>query len=245
MSETIWYLKRCPLFERMTPAEARRLEARALMRGFARGEIIYFPAEPGQSVLLLARGRVKIKTVTPDGRETILAFIDAGELFGELALVDGAPRDEYAEAVEPAQVLAIPREEVLWLMARRSDVALHVTKLLGFRLRRVENRLRNILFRSNRERTAALLLELLDSHGERVNDHWEINLRLSHQDLANLIGATRESVTVILGQLQRAGLIEVHRRRIKVLRRARLAAEVSGQAPAAPFPTDTRPLRPS
>jgi CRP/FNR family transcriptional regulator, cyclic AMP receptor protein len=243
MSETIWYLKRCPLFERLTPAEARRLEARALMRSFRPREVIYFPAEPGQTVLLLARGKVKIKAITPDGRETILAFIEAGELFGELAILDGAPRDEFAEAVEAAQVLAIPRDELLWLMGRRPDVALHVTKLLGFRLRRVENRLRNILFRSNRERTVALLLELLESHGQRAGGRWEIRLRLSHQELANLIGATRETVTVTLGQLQREGLIAVQRRRIQVLDRGRLAAEANGSMqpqPSAPRPV-TRP----
>src|SRR5439155_7688767 len=129
-------------------------------------------------------------------REAMLAFIEAGEVFGELALVDSAPREEYAEAVEEARVLAIPREEVLWLMGRRPDVAMHVTKLLGLRRRRIENRLRNILFRSNRERTVALLMELLEAHGQRMaNGGWEIRLRLSHQELANLIGATRETVT--------------------------------------------------
>jgi len=126
---------------------------------------------------------------------------------------------------------------MLWLMGRRSDVALCVTKLLGFRRRRIENRLRNILFRSNRERTVGLLLELTEAYGERVGTHWEIRLQLSHQDLANLIGATRETVTVTLGQLQREGLIEVNRRRIHVLDRGRLTAEGSGQ-------TDVEPYRP-
>jgi CRP/FNR family cyclic AMP-dependent transcriptional regulator len=235
MSETIWYLKRCPLFERLSPAEGQRLEARALARTFAKREIIYFPDDPGQTVLLLARGRVKIKTVTPDGRETIFAFIEAGEVFGELALIDVEPRREFAEAAEDSLVLALPREEVLWLMERRPDVAMHVTKLLGFRRRRIENRLRNILFRSTRERTIALVLELLETHGHRpANGPWEIRLKLSHQELANLIGATRESVTLALGGLQRDGLIAVHRRLIRVPDRARLAAaaEDSGPAPA-------------
>ena len=232
MSEKIWFLKRCPLFEHLAPEECRRLEVRSLERGFRRGEIIYFPSEAGRTVLVLARGRVKIKAVTPDGRETIFAFIEPGELFGELALLDGEPRNEYAEAVEETRALAIPREELLWLMGRRPDVALHVTKLLGFRLRRVENRLRNILFRSNRERIVALLVELLESHGRHEGNAWEIRLRLSHQELANLIGATRETVTVTLGQLQREGLVSVKRRRITVLNRARLAAEASGLEPA-------------
>jgi CRP-like cAMP-binding protein len=231
MSDRIWFLKRCPLFERLTPVESQRLEASSSLRSFARHEIIYFPGEPGQSVLVLARGRVKIKAVTPDGRESILAFINEGELFGELAILDAAPRGEFAEAVEPSQVLAVPREEIAWLMSRQPEVALHVTKLFGFRLRRVENRLRNILFRSNRERVVALLVELLETHGQKDADCWEIGMRLSHQDLANLIGATRETVTVTLGHLQREGLIEVRRQRIRVLKRARLIAEVEAAPP--------------
>jgi CRP/FNR family cyclic AMP-dependent transcriptional regulator len=225
MSETIWFLKRCPLFERLSPGESQRLEACARARTFTKREIVYFPNDPGQTVLLLARGRVKIKAVTPDGHETIFAFIEAGEVFGELALVDAEPRQEFAEAVEDSLVLALPREDVVWLMERRPDVALHVTKLLGFRRRRIENRLRNTLFRSTRERMVALVLELLQTHGQRAtNGPWEIRLRLTHQELANLIGATRESVTLALGRLQRDGLIAVRRRLISVPDRARLAA---------------------
>src|SRR5947209_13939396 len=107
MSEKIWFLKRCGLFESLTPAQQQRIENRAVVRSFKPREIIYFPAEAGQSVLVLLRGRVKIKSVTPDGKETILAFIDEGELFGELAIVDDEPRNEFAEAVVPVQVLAV------------------------------------------------------------------------------------------------------------------------------------------
>src|SRR5260370_29493275 len=100
------------------------------MRTFKRRCLIYLPDEPGQSVLILARGRVKIKDVTPDGKETILAFIDEGELFGELALLDDERRSEYAEAVVDSQVLATPRDDLLWLMAQRPDVALSFTSLV-------------------------------------------------------------------------------------------------------------------
>jgi CRP/FNR family transcriptional regulator, cyclic AMP receptor protein len=234
MNEKIWVLKRCQLFELLTPEECRRLESGAEMRTFRRQEIIYFPTDPGQSVLVLSRGRVKIKSVTVSGKETILTFIEPGEVFGELALLDAEPRREFAEAVEEARVLAMPRGNLLWLMEHRPDVALHVTRLLGFRRRRIENRLRNLLFRSNRERIACLLLELLETYGRPADGGWEIRLRLSHQDLANLIGATRERVTVTLGQLQRAGLIAVSRRRLVVLDRARLTTEAEGVAEPAP-----------
>lgn len=228
MAEKIWFLKRCALFQRLTPAERVRLESHAVMRTFRRGQMVYFPTEPGQSVLLLAEGRVKIKFLDTDGRETILTFIEEGELFGELAIVDNRPRNEYAEAVDDSLVLAIPSEEMLWLMNHRADIALSVTKLLGFRRRRIENRLRNVLFRSTRERLASLLLELVESHGQKRGEAWEICLKLSHQDLASLIGATRETVTLTLGRMQKDKLIVVQKRRIFVLDRTRLAAEDSG-----------------
>lgn len=239
MSEAIWFLKRCPLFEHLTPDECRRLESRARARSFPRRSVLYFPDEPGESVLLLTRGRVKIMAVTPDGREMIFAFIEPGELFGELAVLDVAPRSEHAEAVEDSYILAIPREEVLWLMAQRPDIAMSITKLIGLRLRRIETRLKHLLFRSIRERTLLMLMELLESHGRASGKRWEIDLRLSHQEFANLIGATRETVTLTLGQLQREGVLVVNRRRITILDRDRLGAEANGAA-ASPSRSPTR-----
>jgi CRP-like cAMP-binding protein len=228
-TEKIWFLKHCPLFEQLSDFQNRYLEQRSVLRVFRRREMIYFPTEPGQSVLLLARGRVKIKVLAADGRETILAFIEEGELFGELALLDTAPRREFAEAVSDVTVIGVAREDLLWLMAQHAELSLQITKLVGLRRRRIENRLGNILFRSTRERVAAVLLELLDSHGEAQKQGWRVRLPLSHQDLANLIGATRETVTLTLGRLQREGLILVQRRRLVVLDRQRLANEAGAE----------------
>ena len=177
-------------------------------------------------MLVLARGRVKIKAISSDGRETIFAFIEPGGVFGELAVVDGEKRNEYAEAAEESLVLSVPREEILWLMERQPQVSLHITKLLGLRLRRVENRLQNVLFHSTRERVVALLLELLEAHGSISGGRWELRIRLSHEEFAGLIGATRETVTATLGQMQREGLVEIQRKRIAVLDRPRLLAEL-------------------
>jgi len=241
MSEAIWFLKRCPLFEHLAPHECRRLEGRARARSFPRRSVVYFPGEPGESLLLLTRGRVKIMALTPDGREMILAFIEPGELFGELAVLDAAPRNEHAEAVEDSYVLSVPREELVWLMGQRPDIALSITKLIGLRLRRVENRLKNILFRSIRERCLSMLLELLGAYGRVSGKRWEIDLRLSHQEFANLVGATRETITLTLGQLQKDGLIVINRRRITVLDRQRIEVEANGSVPALVPPAVRRP----
>ena len=237
MNGSLWYLKQCDLFGELTPQQTERLNAAARVRSFKRHDLIYAPAQPGQSVLIVAVGRVKIKDVTPDGKETILAFLEEGEIFGELALLDGQPRQEYAEAVVDSQVLSLPRDDVLWLMANRPETALSITKLIGLRRRRVETRLRNLLFLSSRDRMVHMLLELRDSHGEQTGDRCQILLPLSHQDLASLIGVTRETATVVLGRLQASRLIKMERRRITILDAPRLTALVKPSLNAERWPS--------
>ena len=152
METTLWYLKRCPLFEGLTPEQAERLDRYAVMRKFKKRALIYSPTDPGQSVMVLAKGQIKIKDITPEGKETILTFIEPGEIFGELAILDDEPRQDYAEAVVDSEVLVLTRESFLWLMQERGDITLSITKLMGFRRKRIEIRLRNVLFLSSRER---------------------------------------------------------------------------------------------
>lgn len=234
---SIWYLKQCDLFERLGETEAIQLNRRALLRKFKKRSLVYSPTEPGQSVMVLASGRVKIKGMTLDGRETILAFIEEGELFGELALLDDQARQEYAETVEDSEVLLIPREDLLALMGTRADLSLSITKLMGLRRQRIENRLRNVLFLSSRDRMLRLLIELADVHGEIVGLNTEIRFPLSHQELASLIGVTRETVTSTLGQLEEAGLVRVQRRKVIIPRMGKLRAEARGQ----PAPDEVSP----
>lgn len=226
MAGPIWYLKTCNLFERLSDPEAERLNRRALVRRFKKKAVVYAPAEAGQTVLVLAAGRVKIYDLTLEGRETILAFVEQGELFGELAALDGQPRREFAEAVEDCEVLAIPGDDFLALLESRADLSLSVTKLVGLRRQRIETRLRSILFLPSRPRLIRVLVELVEMHGERAGTRYAIRFPLSHQDFAGLIGVSRETVTLTLGQLQAEGLIAVERRRVVLLDLERLRREV-------------------
>ncbi len=234
MAGPIWYLKACDLFRRLSDAEADRLNRRALARRFRKKSVIYAPAEAGQTVLVLARGRVKVYDLTPEGRETILAFVEQGELFGELAALNGMPRREFAEAVEDCEVLAIPGDDFLSLLETRGDLAISVTKMVGLRRQRIETRLRNILFLPSRPRLVRLLIDLVETHGERRGSRHLIRFPLSHQDLAGLIGVSRETVTLTLGQLRGEGLIAIDHRRVVVLdlERLRREADQSAGSPA-------------
>lgn len=230
MTEELWYLKQCDLFRRLTPEQLARLEPRCRSRVFKRGEPIYLPNDSAESALVLAEGRVKIGSLTEEGKQTILAFIEPGELFGELAVLDGGPREEFAEAAEKSTVVLAPAEVMRELVEENPEVAIGVTKLIGLRRRRIERRLKSLLFRSNRQRLVSLLLELAEQYGEPTEElgpgSLRLRIKLSHQDMASVIGSTRETVTVVLGELQAEGLVGIGRRKI-VMADPRLLAEAA------------------
>ncbi|QDT63235.1 Crp/Fnr family transcriptional regulator [Calycomorphotria hydatis] len=232
MEERYWHFKNSRLFEQLNDADIAELERGALTRQYKRGDVIYLPADYGDSALLLISGRVKQYTITAEGKEAVLAFIEPGELFGELPVVTGGTRDEFAEAMEKCQLVVIPGESIRKLMDSHAGFAVGITKLMGLRRRRFERRLKALLFRSNRERLVHLILELTEQYGRRCpNGQIELTLKLSHQELANVIGSTRESVTVMLGRLQLDGYIAVQRRRIIVKNLSALAAELDVPPP--------------
>ncbi|MDB4638012.1 Crp/Fnr family transcriptional regulator [Planctomycetaceae bacterium] len=234
MEDKFWFLKQCSLFEKLSPSQIEQVESQSRMRKFTKASLVYLPSDQSDSVLLLISGRIKLYHLTPDGKQALLALIDPGELFGELAILEGGTREEFAEAMEASQVVAIPRNVIHKLMESHAEVSLGVTRLLGLRRRRVERRLKSLLFRSNRERLVHLLVELLEKYGEQEAEGVRIAIRLSHQDLANIIGSTRETVTVLLGELGYDRLLLIKKRKIYVPNPARLAESIGLAAPVIP-----------
>jgi CRP-like cAMP-binding protein len=233
MSEKLWYLKDCRLFERLSSEDLARLEAVSRVRRFPKGSPVYLPVDSYQAIMLVAQGQVKICSVHRDGRQSIQCFVNPGEIFGELALVGVEDRDEYAETTEASTIVLMPRTIMEELLLANPGLTLGITRLVGLRKRKIERRLKNLLFQSNRQRLIHLLLELAEDYGRRVpNDQIELGVRLSHQDLASIIGSTRESVTLLLGKMQEEGLVRVQRRRITVCSLPRLMASVD--RPTAP-----------
>lgn len=226
MNEKYWYLKKCSLFSRLSPDQIQQVEASSFSREFSRGDAVYLPSDMSDSVLLLARGRVRICHTTSEGKQAILNFIEPGEMFGELSLFTPNRREEHAEAMEKSLVVLIPRETMHGLMARYPQISFSLTRLYGLRLRRMERRLKSLLYRSSRERLIHLLLELAEKYGQQTDAGLLINLRISHQDMASAIGATRETVTITLGELQSDGLIRIQRRQILLLQVDHLSGSV-------------------
>lgn len=145
-----------------------------------------------------------------------MAFIEPGEIFGELAVLNSSDHEERAEAAVASTVIMLPGDDFRKVMESSPELAIGITKLIGFRRARIERRLRGLLFRSNRERLCQLLVELADQYGRQKAEGVELTIALSHQDLASVIGSTRESVTMLLGELQLERLIKVSRKRVLI-----------------------------
>lgn len=234
--ERYWYIKNCRLFERLAAEQLSRLERRARMRRFPAKSTVYLPSDAANDVMLLAEGRVKLCSLTSDGKESILAFIEAGELFGELSILGESVREEHAETIADSTIILIPGDELERLMGESALLAVGVTKLIGWRRRRIERRLKTLLFKSIRDRVVHLLLDLVEQYGKSTAEGVELSARFSHQDLASVIGATRESVTVALGELRDQGVVHVSRKRLVVRDLNRLAGCVGADLPVLPGP---------
>lgn len=232
MPQKIWHLKNNELFRKLHPDQLSKLESRCRARVFAARSPVYLPSQTADSVFLLASGMVKVCNLTSDGKQSILAFVEPGELFGELAIFESEQRDEYVEAIEKSTVVMIPASEIQQLTATNHDVSIALTKMIGIRRHRVERRLKNLLFLSNRDRLVHLLLDLAEQFGICEPEGIRLRIKLAHQEIANLMGSTRETVTILLGQLKSEGLVEVGRQRITLVHADQLASSVQRKVPS-------------
>ena len=226
MEEKLWYLKRSELFEQLSPEEITRIESQSRMQTLPRKGLVYLPSDSSDAVFLLTKGRIKLYNLTSEGKETVLAFIEPGEIFGELSLLNPGQREEFAEAMSTSTIVMISGEVIRNLMESRPTLTIQLTRLMGLRRQRIERRLKSLLFRSNRERLVYLLLELAARYGEQNAEGIALSIRLSHQELSSVIGSTRETVTVLLGELQHERSLIIKRRQIILTNLRQLAASI-------------------
>ena len=220
----IWYLKKINLFKSMSQEEMMQLAQKVVEKSFRKKETIYLPGQPGNHVYLLKKGVVKISKITNDGRELTLALLKPGEIFGELEAMGEGNRDGQAEAHSDVLICAMNKNDLMNMLKMKPDLGIRLSKLIGFRRHTIENRLENLVFRAIPEKLAALLLELSEQFGEESLEGIKINLSLTHQDLANLIGATRPTVSETLIDFKNKGLIDVKGKSILIPNPARLKA---------------------
>jgi len=189
-----------------------------------RQEVVYLPGDPGESVFFIDHGRIKCSKISRDGKELTLIYHSAGELFGEQCLFDGGPREEMAEAVAKTLLMVMPRSCLLAMLGKNAALAVNFANLLSHRRRHMETRLEHLVFRDVDAKLAALLLELGQEYGVETAKGIQIGLKITHQEMANLIGSTRETISLTLAQFKRKNLIELSGRNVFLLDMTGLAA---------------------
>ncbi|MFQ5950163.1 MAG: Crp/Fnr family transcriptional regulator, partial [Nitrospiria bacterium] len=143
----IWYLKKIRLFEEMTSEEMGELDRVTRMESVKKKTPIFFPGDPSKQVYLLKEGRVKISRVSEDGREVTIALLEPGEIFGELEILDDSPRDTLAEALDDSRICVLQKELFLTLVRRKPEFSFRLTTLIGSRMRHIESRVEDLVFR--------------------------------------------------------------------------------------------------
>jgi CRP/FNR family cyclic AMP-dependent transcriptional regulator len=211
ISQTGDFLATVPLFSGLQRDEIQRFAELTRERSYPKGSVILFQDDPGDSLFVLRAGRVKVVLIGEDGREVILGVLEPGAHFGELALIDDQPRSAHVIAMEDAQLLILRREDFRRRVEANPSVAWALLTELSRRLRRADVKIGGLVLLDVPGRIARLLLDLADETGGDA-----IDKPLTHQTIAQMIGASRETVSRAMKEFQDAGLITVERRRIAV-----------------------------
>ena len=205
----LWYISTNKMFLDLPDKEKEEMVSMMRERSVKKKGFVYSEGDRADTLYILKEGRIKITHLAEDGRELTIDIIEPGDIFGELTLAGEEERETSAEALEDSFICAISRKNFEDFIGKRPHLAFTVTKWMGQHLRRIENRFENLIFQDVRTRLASLLRDLARQYGEEVEGGLKIAIRLSHQELANLIGTTRETVTLELNNMKRRGAILV------------------------------------
>jgi CRP/FNR family cyclic AMP-dependent transcriptional regulator len=214
LKRTLWYLKKIPLLAELGPEVLARLAERVEMKEVRRREVVYLPGDPGRSLFFVNGGRIKVSKVTRDGKALTLSYCGPSEVFGETCLIDGGPRSEMAEAVENAMLTEIERADFERLLGLHPSLGAQMTKLMVSRRRELENKVEGLVFRDVTSKLAELLVKLAGEYGVDDSRGTMVALKITHQELANLIGSTRETVSLTLSQFKKKKYICTEGRKV-------------------------------
>lgn len=214
------FLRAGELFQGISGLEARQVAALCAERRYPPASTIFSEGDPSDAVFILKTGRVKLISVSEKGTQTILHILKPDDVFGELFLAQ-PKRPFTAIALNDVMVTVIPRASFLGLLSSAPTIALNFVRLLSKRLMKVEKELAEFGHTWSYNRLARVFLDLCEEHGKETSSGTQIELRLTHEDLANLIGTARETVTIQLNKFERLGILR-RREHHLIVNRSRL-----------------------
>jgi len=220
------YLKQVPLFAGLADEDIRGLMALAKRRTFRSGEVIFHREDPGQVLYVIKEGKVKISLISPDGQEISLVVFGKGECFGEFAILDGLPRSADVVALEKVECYTLQRSDFHNAIMKNPKIAIQIIEVLTRRLRSTDQMVEDLIFLDVYGRVAKKLLELADTHGTKVDDGTRIDVRLTQQEIASMVGASRESVNKVMGYFTDKNFISTDKYKITLHRISELERRI-------------------
>jgi CRP-like cAMP-binding protein len=198
-----------PLFGRLEADELDRLVTYMRVARHKRRMVLFRKGDPGTNMMVVLRGRVKVCTHSEDGKELVLNLFSPGDVFGEIALLDGADRTADAVTLDDCELLVLERRDFLPFLRSHPDACLKLMAVLCQKLRQTSELLEEALFLEGPSRLAKRLVHLAEAFGSRVRDGVRIDLQLSQQQLGNMVGMSRESMNKHLRQWREEDLIRI------------------------------------
>jgi CRP/FNR family cyclic AMP-dependent transcriptional regulator len=220
-------LSQAPLFEALGEADARALRADVINVHIGRGERLFSEGDAGDKLYIILKGKVKLTRAAHDGRENLLSVHGPGEMFGELSLFDPSPRTASATAVTEATLAGLAHDDMRTFLATRPEVAMHMLGGLAQRLRRINDIKADLVFTDVPGRVAKALLDLGSRFGVQQENGLQVSHDLTQEELAQLVGASRETVNKALADFAARGWIQLSAKSVLLVDPDRLRKRAS------------------
>ncbi|MDR6226848.1 Crp/Fnr family transcriptional regulator [Desmospora profundinema] len=209
--DKLWYLSQINIMDELPETDLEEIARLAPMNRTPKGTLLLTPDTPPQGLYLLKKGKVRLYKLNREGKEFTLGILGDGNIFGEVEAFATGTRNIYAEALEDTLICLLSKSDFEGLMQERPQLALKMIRVLSERLSEAEEMLESLAYGSVQKRLLYLLSKLGQNFGEPHGDYIRLNISLSHQDLAAMIGATRETVSATIAEMVRKGLIKKSR----------------------------------
>lgn len=211
----VFSLGQSEIFESFNPVELARLLGILEEQELPKHHVLFSPGAPSEAIYFIEKGRVRLTRLSPEGKTVILALLGPGDLIGEAAWELGE-HDSYAETLEECRIYQIGREAFQNFIRTNPEFGIRLIQVIGTRLRQAQARIEDLVFRQVPSRIARLLITLADSHGKVTPKGIKVEFPLTHQEIADLVGSSRVTVTQILNRFRTSHWIDIESKRVTI-----------------------------
>lgn len=205
-------LREVDIFRELGDKHLRHIAPLVSLHRFSEKQVIYMPSDPRSRLHAVLSGRVKLTQVSPQGKELVLAVLGKGDVFGDMCLFEEGPHSALATALEDSEIFTIRCSDLAKFIDGDPALVVALGRHVGERIRSLEQKLSDMVFKDVSQRLASLIVDFAHDYGEkRPSGEHIIEMKITHQDLAGLIGSTRETTTITLNQFRDTGLIDFKR----------------------------------